>query len=554
MATTTTSTTRDLTGSMTQVFRIATPDNVPGLYLTGIDLYFQAKSGSFGAELSLLAVTNGQPDPSQVIVGSTVTLAPEDISTSADASVPTRFQFPQPVYVDSGQRYAFSIRALGNSPDYSIWAALNGAKDISSGISVSSNPLSEDAYYAKTSSTWAEIANEDLKYTIYRAQFNVGSTSQAMLKKSRNEMFGLTNLSLASGLPDIRAGDECYGLTNGCIDTTKYAKVTSYDSVNNYLYLRNSTGNFAEDDAVAVCRTAVEGQVTSTDGMLAVARILEIFDMPLHAIVPKIGLDLSALTTASIQYRGVYKEGDPLIPVKESGDNDWINLSKDQETDFYDKPRYVLSRSNEVAGISGNSSVDLRISMTSNNDYLSPVIDLKSNSIIAIQNLIGDDIDGEEGDYGQADTRYISKIVTLADGQESEDLKVYISAYKPAGTIIKAYVKLWNEEDSDDFDEKPWTEMPQTTDPSSYSATNNLEDYKEYEFDLPTAFSGIAGTAWCPQIVDPIDGDPVQYVTDNGTFIGFKKFSIKLVLAVNDPNRAFIYPRINDCRALALQK
>lgn len=550
--TTTTSTTRDLTGSMTQVFRVAAPDTVPGLYVTGIDLFFQAKSSSFGAELSMLAVTNGLPDPSQVLVGSTVTLAPDVISVSADASVATRFQFPQPLYLEAGQRYAFSIRALGNSPDFSIWAALNGSKDIASGISVSSNPLSEDAYYAKTASSWAEIANEDLKYTIYRAQFNVGSTSQAMLKKSKNEMFGLTNLSLASGLPDIRAGDECYGLVNGTIDTTKYAKVTSYDMVNNYLYLRNSTGNFVEDDPVAICRTAVEGQVAATDGMLAVARIYEIFDMPLHAIVPKVGLDISALTTAAIQYRGTFKEGEPLIPVKETSDNDWINLSADQETDFYDKPRYVLSRSNEVSGLGGNSSVDLRISMDSKNDYLSPVIDLKSNSIIAIQNLINSDIDGEEGDYGQAESRYISKIVTLADGQESEDLKVYISAYKPAGTIINAYVKVWNSEDSDDFDEKLWTQLNQVTDSSTYSATNNLEDYKEYEFDIPTAL-GITGTAWRPLILDPIDGDPVQYVTDNGVFVGFKKFSIKLVLAVTDESRAYIYPRINDCRALALQ-
>lgn len=553
---TTTSTALDLSGSMTQVFSVQVPDGVPGLYVTGIDLYFASKSSSFGAQLQLLRLTNGLPDASQTIAGSVITLTSEQINVSNDATVATRFQFSSPIYLDADQSYAFALRGLGNSPDYKLYTAINGDADISDGVSVSANPLSGAAYYAKNSSNWQQIPNEDIKYTIYRAHFNVGSTSTARLKKATNEMWSLTNIGFASGPIDIIAGDEVYAFINDSIlDTTKSAKVVKLDQVNNHLYLRNSTGNFTVDDRIAIVRTAVEGTVSSsTDGVMGIANIGEIFDMPIHGIVPKVAVVNNPLTTSSIQYRGTYKEGDPAVPVKESGSGDWINLTSDNETEFFDKTRYALSRSNEVAGLSGQSSVDLEVQMNSSSDYCSPVIDLNSHSFIGIQNLINTDISNEDGDYGQALSRYIGKTVTLADGQESEDLQVYIDAYKPAGTIMYVYAKFWNNEDPDAFAAKPWTKLTQDTDPSVYSVTNNLNDYREYQFSVPNVAPTVAGAAWSPLVDNPVDGDPLRYTTPLGTFIGFKKFAVKVVLAVSDIEQAYIYPRLNDVRALAIMK
>ena len=39
-------------------------------------------------------------------------------------------------------------------------------------------------------------------------------------------------------------------------------------------------------------------------------------------------------------------------------------------------------------------------------------------------------------------------MVTLADGLDAEDIKVYVNAYKPANTDIKVYAKILNETDS----------------------------------------------------------------------------------------------------------
>jgi hypothetical protein len=554
--TTTTSTALDLTGSMTQVFTIQVPQGVPGLYLTGIDLFFSAKSSSFGAQLQLLQLTNGLPDSSLTIPGSLVTLTTDQIKVSADASVPTRFQFTSPIYVSASQPIAFSVRGLGNSPDYRLFTAVNGENDLSSGVSVSSNPLSGSAYYAKNSTTWQVIPNEDIKYKVYRAQFNVSSPSVARLKKSKNEVFQLTNARFASGPLDIIAGDEVYGWVNDSVlDLTKHAVVSKYDEINNRLYLRNSTGNFAQNTRIGVIRTSVEGTVTAnTDGMMAMAMIDQIYDIPMDAIVPKVAVLNNPLTSASIQYRGTYKSGSPLIPVKETGTNDWINLKADHETEFTDTERFALSYSNEVASLSGNTSVELAVNMTSSSDYCSPVIDLNSNSIIGTKNQINANTAGEEGNYGAALSRYIGLTVTLADGQDSEDLRVYVDAYKPAGTIMQVYAKFRNAADPDTFDEKPWTQLRQVTDSSVYSVTNNFQDFREYQFAVPNVAPTVPGAAWCPLIVDPINGDPLQYTTTLGTFVGFKQFAIKIVIGVTDDSTTYNYPRLNDVRALALQK
>ena len=543
----------DLNASLTQVFKVSVPDGVSGVYLTRIDLFFKKKSSSFGLQVSLVELTNGLPDVTKVVPNSTVTLSPDQVSVSADATVATSFYFPQIVFLKANYRYAFVLRSLGNSPDYEIWTGLNGKQDITTGNSVSSNPLSESAYFAKNSSTWSEIPNEDIKYKLYRAKFNTANNSQVILKKSPTEIIKLSELSYASGIPDIRAGDEVYGITGSAANTAVYAKVVSYDNVNNLLYLRQSTGLFTQNNSIMIVRSETENSNLESSGVLALAVVDELHRFPLHSVVPKIGNVTNSLGTVSFEYRGTYLSGTPAIPVKETANSDWKPVVNQEETDFYDKNRYVLCRSDEVASLAGNSSVDIRMTFSSNNDFVSPVIDLKERSIISLRNLINANTDYEDGSYGLANARYISKVITLADGMDAEDLQVYLTAYKPPKTNVQVYAKVWNSEDPDDFDKRAWTLLTQVTSASLYSDPKNPEDYREYEFRIPNT-APVSGAAYSPLVVDTINGDPTQYITNNGTFIGFKKYSIKVVLSVDTDDDSYLYPRINDIRAIALQK
>jgi hypothetical protein len=81
-------------------------------------------------------------------------------------------------------------------------------------------------------------------------------------------------------------------------------------------------------------------------------------------------------------------------------------------------------------------------------------------------------------------SRYISKTVVLAEGQDSEDMVVFLTAYRPRGTNIKVYAKLLNAADSDPFDDKSWTPMYDTS-PSLFSSIANRDDYVELRYELP---------------------------------------------------------------------
>ena len=177
--------------------------------------------------------------------------------------------------------------------------------------------------------------------------------------------------------------------------------------------------------------------------------------------------------------------------------------------------------------------------MITQNKNLSPAIDRKRTNLLTIENLINNDSTGEESTTGgNAKARYITRQVQLAEDQDAEDLKVLITAYKPSNANIKVYYKIKHETDGEDFGDKSYVEMTQTTSSTIVSDNTNTRDFKEFEFDIPTAKkTGSRGE--------------VQYTNSNGgTFTGYRIFAIKVVMLTTDSNNP---PRLKDLRAIALQ-
>jgi hypothetical protein len=86
--------------------------------------------------------------------------------------------------------------------------------------------------------------------------------------------------------------------------------------------------------------------------------------------------------------------------------------------------------------------------------------------------------------------------------------------------------------------DRSYVEMSQNTVSTVYSSNENIDDFIDYEFNIPSGqLSGSGGV--------------VQYTnSQNITFSGFKKFKIKVALLTSDPSNP---PRIRDFRAIALQ-
>ena len=560
--------------SLSQTFRVTAPPGVPGVYVSKLGLFFKKKSDSLGVQAFLMQVTNNLPDQDKIIPNSLVTVDTEDVAISTDGSSETQFVFPQLVYLNAGETYAFGIKAIGNSPDYEVWVGELGRRDLATDKPIGSNPVVETAYFAGNKQKYADLINQDIKFNLYRARFTATSGTAA-LRNNNTEIISFYNLSNITGTIDIRAGDHVYAWSNAYVNTSANAVVTKLDTVNNLLYVKNSSGNFTANTDIVFVRTGEEGNPSSNNsGMLGVARIDSTANNGLtkfayHAIVPKLAINKIPFTGVTLTYKGAKYNGTKYV----QDDNKLID--NNTELEFRDRTRYWLGETDERdatnefrTGVTpsgkqcSNSSIIIEAAISSDNDYISPAIDLTRNNVILLRNIINANTTNEHKDGGGAKSRYISKVITLEDEQEAEDLRIFITANKPANTEIHVYTKVWSDTDPEPFDTKVWSKMTYEN-PATVRNTNAPEEYLEYVYSFATSatLAGNALAAFQASNTVPVSSlgaNSTGGVTGGPLYGGsgynkvIKKFAVKLVLT-SDTGLEHLYPKVNDLRVIALQ-
>ena len=234
-----------------------------------------------------------------------------------------------------------------------------------------------------------------------------------------------------------------------------------------------------------------------------------------------------------------------------------VNINGDLELS---SPRYVLSRSIEAntsassATMTNDRSLEIKYELDGRNSVASPAIDLDRISLYHTHNLIS--TEGEISNTenyiiagGNSETRYITRIVTLADGQDAEDLRVYLTAYKPSGSNIFVYYKVLAAEDNNTMNDVRWVPMELNEGQgfslsTRYSSSENKNDFIELVYDVPNytnlARSGANNTTGI-----------IEYRnTTRARYVGYKYFQVKIVLTNSTSSNP---PRVKDLRAIALQ-
>jgi len=131
---------------------------------------------------------------------------------------------------------------------------------------------------------------------------------------------------------------------------------------------------------------------------------------------------------------------------------------------------------------------------------------------------------------GPCDARYITKPISLADGFDAGDLRVFLAANKQAGTEVEVFFKILSSSDSTQFKDRPYQKMV-CINPTTSPALDE-KSYNEYEYR--------------PSLTDNF----VKYTGSNGVvYDSFKTFSVKIVMTSVEPS---IVPRVKDLRIVAL--
>jgi hypothetical protein len=155
-----------------------------GVFITSVDVYFETKDETVPVTLQLRTMVSGVPSTTVLPFGE-VTLDPDQINLSTDSSIPTTFTFPSPVYLSglqqnqvrqspiaSEQVAEYAIVLLSSSPQYRVFISELGSNDILTGIKLGQQPTLGSLFKSQNSSTWSPAQLEDLKYDLYRANFN----------------------------------------------------------------------------------------------------------------------------------------------------------------------------------------------------------------------------------------------------------------------------------------------------------------------------------------------------------------------------------------------
>jgi hypothetical protein len=159
------------------------------------------------------------------------------------------------------------------------------------------------------------------------------------------------------------------------------------------------------------------------------------------------------------------------------------------ENHLFANPMLVASPINETNEMAGAKSLRIDLTMNSDLDNLSPVIDLDKKTVIAVANRI-DNIDSSsdvyptssfvsstdpEGDSNEA--IYITRKVQL--NTPATALKTLFASVKFASSDVQVMYKILRSDDASDFDELGWTSLPQD---GTVNDSTNTDDFIDYEY------------------------------------------------------------------------
>lgn len=583
-----------------QTFFVDEPTgSTQAIQISKVDIYFQTKDDTLGVEVQIREVQNGFPTTKIVPFGRKL-LEASQVNVSGDASVPTTFTFDGLVTLQAGQEYTIVVKPVGNSPNYNVWVAELSGRDVTTGNPINVNNSTGVLFVSSTNRVWTAYQTEDLKFTVYRADYTqtsgnviyqnsdaeyltVNSTVGTFTIGERvfqsndvvttNATFTTTSAVVAMGNASVNA--QTSFTTNSYVyligaNTSKVKVVSSVPNTTHIVLTTNSEITLASGGIVGKLKgngnlvATMVGFNTNTNAVdldNSTANSTVLFTNSQYLISELSGAYTNVFSVDSVNYSAIVPQMSDLSPPgttiswfvrgysnSATQDSGWTAVVNENDSELRDYVRRVYSRSQEVTTLSGNKSLQLRAAITTANSRISPVIDdIKTNAIV-LENLVTTTANttGEDGIRGTALSKYVSKKVVLADGQDAEDLIIYLTAYLPAGTEIQAYGKFLHREDTDAFQNKAWTRLTrQTTNINSNLA--DPTDFKEFVYTVPTS------NATATSAFKNLSNNGIIRYTDAGgaVYDGYKVFAVKLVLTSDIGSH--IVPRVRDLRAIALQ-
>lgn len=563
-----------------------------GLFLERIVLFFRSKDQTVGAKppviLQLRPMINGKPSPSMVIPGSEVVLTPGKVTANTSTPTPvstalssslsfpeqelgnsltankngldigskTVFKFDHPVYVTPGE---YAITIISNSDSYELYgfdvnAKLTGSNPNNS-LVVQKNNFVGSIFLPTNTGLYEANKNSGLMFEVYHCEFSELS-GLANFKNLNISQNGLPELE-----PDEIAPNELkyqYDTFKLMTDTMEFTdtfvdfkhSLTEKDGTE-----RNPEIRFTPNKSInLLTQKEITYTTDETDDLYQNSLMINLyFETTNTKLSPVIDTTrLGFITVENSLNNGELSNTNILLTDAGSG----YDTDAHANTNVFvvSEPDLGSDRATLAAKINPNGTVAEVYVVNPGSGYVTtPTITLydggnpgvvsdnvaSTTSMVVKINGEGAKANGmmtankEHSFGGNLLSRYISKRVTLEEGFDARDLRVYLNAYKPRGSNIHVYYKVLSDSDPETFDEKPYIAMIQDTADSTFSL--NEDDTRNFVFRTQDQY--------------------ISYTNDEGTiFDNFRTFAIKIAFTLNrDAQTTFIgIPKVLDMKAIAL--
>lgn len=560
-------------------------------HINRIDLYFATKSTTNGCTVQIREVENGYPT-GDLIPFSTVHLTPADISVDADdATSATPVTFEYPLALKAGLEYAISILPDANDPSYSIWVSRNGEPDVVDNTITFGDTNAGTLFSSSNTKAWEGYNDETLKFSVYKSSFSP-LAGTLKLTNDDNEFLELTGVSTTkfeqneyvyvdgsnlTGNVSFSSGNTTFVGTS-TLFSSEYAEgehIVVQDSFGSKQVLKiASIANnifMTTEDVPYITNLAGSTHFKTVSGKVKYYKDIEPQTIVIEDSSAKSGLVFEANTTIngvdsgasatissvrdlSIGYlqTNIFRSNFPKTNTTLratrlfNGTSTYEkNLSFNDNNYLPSTLSYVRSRSNEITENLGEKSFELELGMNSQNSDVTPVIDHDLSNVTVYEYLVNNDSTFESTLYGNAESKYISKKVELADELDGEDIRVILSAYRPPSTDVEVWVKFQAASDPNEFTDcscVKWTKLEKGNGSNLFSSSANRFDYKEIDYVLGDTLSP-SGPAY-------LNNGQFTYAGPDGeVYNNYKYFAVKIVFKSSSKN---IIPKVKDMKAIAL--
>lgn len=509
-------------------------NDITGVFITSLTAYFKTKDNNLPVTCQIRPMENGHPHSTKILATKTLTSSQVSVASTQTVAgalaAPTKFVFDEPIYLLPQEEYAIVL--LADSNNYNVYVSEVGEFHLgSTSKRITTQPSLGSLFKSQNGRTWEPDQKKDLMMRLGRASFNKTS-GDVRLRNARVPVERLPANPIKTTASDatVTILYPEHGLDSG--DTFTLSNLTPsarYGGLLGSSLMTAKTVTHRDGQGFTF-----EADSTATSSTFSGGSNVRIRNRNIQFNFAKVDIQTMSPDLTGVGLRGKFTSGRSLTDSDGNNtrmikDTTWSGLQFGKTTSFINGPKMIANRDREnlvvgSEGLGGNYSTEISVTLKTNSNFVSPIVDLQRASLTTIENRITDTIADPYTINSAVETaagsgnelaRHISIPVVLANA--SVGIKAYIAVNRPSAASVDFYYRVGDE--NTNLEQKDWTLLsPVSTPPPD----DNQAIFRDYEY--------LAGG-------------------QNGVLVPFTKMQFKIVMRSTNSSKV---PKIRDFRAIAL--